>query len=166
MKNTQKKSALPFLPIFFIFSKNPKISNLSRDKAPEFQNYVIEDMKTSLDGCKKVKTQLFRRRGRRKIQKESYLTSKNCRVKMTHPLRRSRVNIWGVKMPPRGVTTTFWGQNNIKNEISTIKLLNWQIFSKIRQLLKNHYLRGDFLTFLGSKMPPRGRTRIFPAYAL
>ena len=51
------------------------------------------------------------------------------------------LNIWGVKMPPEVVTTTFWGQNNIKNEISTIKLLRWQIFSKIQQLLKNHYLR-------------------------
>ena len=43
---------------------------------PEIQNNVIVDMKTALDGGKKVKTQLFRRRGHRKIQKESYLTSK------------------------------------------------------------------------------------------
>ena len=65
------------MPIFFsFFRKNPKISNLSRDKAPEFQNNVIVDMKTALDGGKKVKTQLFRRRGHRKIQKETYLTSK------------------------------------------------------------------------------------------
>ena len=57
-----------------------------------------------------------------------------------HYLRRV-LNIWGgVKCPPQGVTTTFWGQNNIKNEISTIKLLRVQIFSKNRQLLKNHYL--------------------------
>ena len=61
-----------FCQILIIFSKNPKISNLSRDKATEFQNNVIVDMKTALDGGKKVKTQLFRRRG----QKESYLTSK------------------------------------------------------------------------------------------
>ena len=58
--------------------------------------------------------------------------------------------------PPQGVTTTFWDQNNIKNEISTIKLLRMQIFSKIQQILKNHYLRGGFLTFLESKMPPGG----------
>ena len=61
-------------------------------RAPEFQNNVIVDMKTALDGGKKVKTQLFRSRGHRKIQKESYLTSKNCRVKMT-PLRHSRVKM-------------------------------------------------------------------------
>ena len=75
-QKNQKKSALRFLLIFDIFSKNPKISNLSRDKTPEFQNNVIVDMKTALDGGKKVKTQLLRRRGHRKIQKESYLTSK------------------------------------------------------------------------------------------
>ena len=75
-EKNQKKSAFRFLPIFFIFSKNPKISNLSRVKAPELQNNVIVDMKTALDGGKKVKTQLFRRRGHRKIQQKSYLTSK------------------------------------------------------------------------------------------
>ena len=92
MKKIQKKSALQFLPIFafFFFSKKPKISNLSGDKAPKFQNNVIVNMKTALDGGKKVKTQLFRRRGHRKIPKESYLTSKNCRVRMT-PFRHSRV---------------------------------------------------------------------------
>ena len=82
-------------------------------------------------------------------------------------------------MPPGG-HNNFLGQNNIKNEISTIKLLRVQIFSKIRKLLKNHYLRGvlniwggkmppvvtttlkitildgGFLTFLRSKMPPGG----------
>ena len=57
-------------------------------------------------------------------------------------------------MPP-GVTTTFWGQNNIKNEISTIKLLRWQIFSKIQQLLKITIL-GGFLTFRGVKRPLGG----------
>ena len=76
-KKNQKKSVFQFLPIFFfIFSKKPKISNLSRDKAPKFQNYVIADMKTALHGGKKVKTQISRRTGRRKIQKESYWTSK------------------------------------------------------------------------------------------
>ena len=39
----------------------------------------------------------------------------------------------GVKMPPGG-HKIFLVQNNIKNEISTIKLLRVQIFSKIRQL--------------------------------
>ena len=48
---------------------------MSRDKASKFQN-VIPNMKNALIGGKKVKTQLLRRRGRRKIQKESYLTSK------------------------------------------------------------------------------------------
>ena len=37
---------------------------------------------------------------------------------------------FGVKKPPRGVKKNFLGQNNIKNEISTIKLLRVQIFSK------------------------------------
>ena len=58
-------------------------------------------------------------------------------------------------MPPGG-HNNFLGSNNIKNEISTIKILRFQIFSKIQQLLKNHYLRGDFLTYLGAKMPPGG----------
>ena len=31
------------------------------------------------------------------------------------------------------VTTTFWGQNNIKNEFSTIKLVKVQILSQIEQ---------------------------------
>ena len=91
-KDSEKVSSSIF-DIFFIVSKNPKISNLSRDKAPEFQNNVIVNMKTALDGGKKIKTQLFRRRRHRKIQKESYSTSKNCRVKMTPPLRHSRVNM-------------------------------------------------------------------------
>ena len=56
-KKVQKKSAFHFFAnFFFIFSKNRKISNLSRDKAPEFQNNVIVDMKIALDGGKKVKT--------------------------------------------------------------------------------------------------------------
>ena len=58
--------------------------------------------------------------------------------------------------PPRGVTKNFPGQNNIKNEFNTIKLLRVQIFSKIWQLLKNHYHRGIFLTFWGAKSPPKG----------
>ena len=75
-KNSEKVNSSIFANFFFIFSKNPKISNLSRDKAPEFQNNVVVVMKTALDGGKKVKTQLFRRRGHREIPKESYLTSK------------------------------------------------------------------------------------------
>ena len=31
---------------------------------------------------------------------------------------------------PQGVTTTFWGQNNIKNEFSTIKLLKCKFSAK------------------------------------
>ena len=75
-KKFRKSQFFNFCQFFFIFSKKPKISNLSRDKAPKFQNYVIADMKTALHGGKKVKTQLFRRRGLRNIQKESYWTSK------------------------------------------------------------------------------------------
>ena len=71
-KKNRESQFFNFCQFFFIFSKKPKISNLSRDKAPKFQNYVIADMKTALHGGKKVKTQLFRRRGLRKIQKESY----------------------------------------------------------------------------------------------
>ena len=52
-KNSEKVSSSIFANFFFFFSKNPKISNLSRDKAPEFQNNVIVDMKTALDGGKK-----------------------------------------------------------------------------------------------------------------
>ena len=66
------------------------------------------------------------------------------------------LNIWGGVKCPQGVTTTFWGQNNIKNEISTIKLLRVQIFSKIQQLLKNHYLRGGFFNIFGVKNAPQG----------
>ena len=72
----QKKSIFQFLPFFFVFRKKPKISNLSRDKAPKFQNNVILNIKNALIGGKKVKTQLLRRRGHRKMQKESHLTSK------------------------------------------------------------------------------------------
>ena len=68
---------------------------------------------------------------------------------------------FGVKNPPRGGHKNFLGQNNIKNEFSTIKLLRVQIFSKIWQLLKNHYHMGGFLTFLGAKKPPRGELEFF-----
>ena len=69
----QKKSFFQFL---LVYRKKPKISNLSRDKAPKFQNNVNLNIKNALIGGKKVKTQLLRRRGHRKMQKESYLTSK------------------------------------------------------------------------------------------
>ena len=36
-----------------------------------------------------------------------------------------------------------------KNEISTVKLLRVQIFSKIQQLLKNHYLKGGIFNIFG-----------------
>ena len=45
--------------------------------------------------------------------KQNQTTSKNHRVFLT----------FGGLKSPQAVTTTFWGQNNIKNEISTIKLL-------------------------------------------
>ena len=57
----------------------------------------------------------------------------------------------GQNPPWGGVTKKFLGQKNIKNEFSTIKLLKVQIFSKIWQLLENHYQRGDFF---GKKTPP------------
>ena len=92
VKKIQKKSALRFLLFFFhFFKKKQKISNLSRDKAPEFQNNVIVDMKTALDCGKKVKTQLFRRRRLKKIQKESYLISKKLQGQNDPPLRHPRV---------------------------------------------------------------------------
>ena len=72
----------------------------------------------------------------------------------------------GTTPPPGGApqgVTTFWGQNNIKNEISTIKLLRVQIFSKIQQLLKITILGGIFLHFLGQKCPPGGELE-FPRY--
>ena len=55
MKKNSEKVSFSIFTNFFHFSKNPKISNLSRDKAPEFQNNVIVDMKTALDGGKKGK---------------------------------------------------------------------------------------------------------------
>ena len=79
----------------------------------------------------------------------------------------NKVKIWTlismgvVSRRPKGITKNCSGQNNLKNEFSNIKLLRVQIFSKIWQLLKITIRRGHFLTFLGSKMPPRGRTRIF-----
>ena len=61
-----------------------------------------------------------------------------------------RVFFW-VKNPPKGVTI-FLGHNNIKNEFSTIKLFRAHIFSKIRQLLKNHY----HFNIFGGKNAPQG----------
>ena len=46
---------------------------------------------------------------------------------------------------------TFLGQNNIKKELSTIKLLRMQIFSKIQPLLKITAI--GVLTLLGVKYP-------------
>ena len=66
----------------------------------------------------------------------------------------------GGQNPPREVTKFFSGQNNIKNEFSTIKLLRVQIFSKIWQLLKNHYHRA-ILNIFRAKMPPQEGTRTF-----
>ena len=40
----------------------------------------------------------------------------------------------GVSRRPKGVKTTFFGQNNIKNEFRAIKLVRVQIFSQIGQL--------------------------------
>ena len=56
--------------MFTFFQKKPKISNLPRDKALEFQNNMPEGMKTALHGGKKVKTQLFRRRGTEKTKRK------------------------------------------------------------------------------------------------
>ena len=64
------------------------------------------------------------------------------------------LTFWEIKIPQR-ITTTFGGQNNIKNEFSTVEILNVQIFSKISQLLKIKISQG-FLTFQGVKMPPGG----------
>ena len=51
---------------------------------------------------------------------------------------------FGVKTPLGRGHKKILGRKNIKNEFSTIKLLRVQIFSKIWQLLKNHYDWGDF----------------------
>ena len=75
-KKIQKKSVFQFLPFFFIFSKKPKISNLSCDKAPKFQNDVIADMKTALHGGKKVKLSYIEEGGSKKYKEKSYWTSK------------------------------------------------------------------------------------------
>ena len=66
-----------------------------------------------------------------------------------------------VSRGPKGVTKYFLGQNNIKIKFSTIKLLKVQNFSQIQQLLKNHYQKGAFLTFLGSKMPSGSELEFF-----
>ena len=74
-----------------------------------------------------------------KIQRS--LVQNLSKIKQRLKIMERFLTFWGLKYP-QTVTTTFWDQNNIKNEISTIKLLRVQIFSKIQQLLKNHYLRG------------------------
>ena len=55
---------------------------------------------------------------------------------------------------PLGWSHFFLGQNNIKNEFSTIKLLRVQISRKICQFFKNHYHGGIFNIFWGKKAPP------------
>ena len=87
-----------------------------------------------------------------KIQRS--LVQNLCKIQQRLKIIACFLTFGGLKYP-QTVTTNFGGQNNIKNEISTIKLLRWKIFSKIKQLLKNHYLRGIFNIF-GVKMPPRG----------
>ena len=37
------------------------------------------------------------------------------------------LKFWGLKYP-QGVRTTFWGQNNFKNEFSTVEIQKWAEF--------------------------------------
>jgi len=56
----------------------------------------------------------------------------------------------------KGVTTTFFGQNNIKNEFRAIKLVRVQIFSQIGQLLKKSLLGAQKGGILNTKTPQKG----------
>ena len=69
-KNRGKSQIFNFWKFFSFFKKIQKSS--------------IRHVTRPLNGGKKVKPQLLRRRrAQKKIQNESYLTSKNCRFKMT-----------------------------------------------------------------------------------
>ena len=61
----------------------------------------------------------------------------------------------------RGPQRLLWGENKIENEITTIKLLRVQIFSKIWQLLKITHKGGVIFLILGGKNAPQGGTKIF-----
>ena len=52
----QKSQFFNFYHFCSFFEKKPKISNLSRDKVPKFQNNVILNIKNALTGSKKIKT--------------------------------------------------------------------------------------------------------------
>ena len=66
----------------------------------------------------------------------------------------------GIKIPPDG-HNKFWGSKQHQKLIhSTVEILSMQIFSKIWQLLKNHYLRW-VLNIWGVNMPPRGSQQLF-----
>ena len=62
-----KKSFPSFCPNFFVFSKTAQNPDLSRDKASRLKNNGIPDMKNALNSHKRIKTQLLRSRGRKKI---------------------------------------------------------------------------------------------------
>ena len=100
---------------------------------------MVNEMAKILFGCKnghfyQNKTQYDWFPG--KNQNSKKFSAKIMQNPTTSKNHRVFLNILRGKCP-QGVTKTFWGQNNIKNEICTIKLLRVQIFSKIRQLLKN-----------------------------
>ena len=62
----------------------------------------------------------------------------------------------GLKCPTQGAKKT----TKMKSAPSNYSSAN---FSKIQQLLKNHYLRGGFLTFLGlTSMPSYGSPHLKP----
>ena len=79
-KEFQKKSISQF---FLFFSKKAKNHQFVTWQGPKIPKYCDSDNQNALIGGKNVKTQLLRRRGHRKIQNESYLTSKKLLVNLT-----------------------------------------------------------------------------------
>ena len=60
----------------------------------------------------------------------------------------------GVSRRPKRGHNNFFGQNNIKNEFSAIKLVKVQIFSQIGQLLKKSLSGGSKRGYFEYKNPP------------
>ena len=60
----------------------------------------------------------------------------------------------GVSRRPKGGHDNCFGQNNIKNEFSAIKLVRLKIFSQIGQILKKSLLGGSKRGYFEYKNPP------------
>ena len=84
---------------------------------------------------KKGSRQLFwSKRHQKRIQHHQITQNANFQPNRTK-LSNDPKNPWaGSADAQKGVTTTFFGQNNIKNEFRAIKLVRVQIFSQIGQL--------------------------------